>query len=100
MIVDRVLVDALAAQLVRSPQQFDVVVAAMPMPPWSTAAMSVRTSPKRLDMLEHLGLTDASTRVLVALEDVLRRGIRTQDIGGSARTTEVGDAIAARIAAG
>jgi tartrate dehydrogenase/decarboxylase / D-malate dehydrogenase len=36
--------------------------------------------------------------VLGALEDVCRDGPRTSDIGGSASTAEVGDAIAALVA--
>ena len=47
-------------------------------------------------MLDHLGETDASGRLMRALEDVCRDGPRTRDVGGSASTTEVGDAIAAR----
>jgi tartrate dehydrogenase/decarboxylase/D-malate dehydrogenase len=49
-------------------------------------------------MLEHLGEHDAALRVLRAVEDVCRDGPRTRDIGGSASTAEVGDAIAARLA--
>jgi len=33
-----------------------------------------------------------------ALEDVCRDGPRTRDVGGTASTSEVGDAVAARIA--
>ena len=48
-------------------------------------------------MLEHLGELDAATRVVRAVESVCREGIRTGDVGGSARTSEVGDAVAARV---
>jgi tartrate dehydrogenase/decarboxylase / D-malate dehydrogenase len=48
-------------------------------------------------MLEHLGETDASQRLMRALEDVCREGPRTPDIGGDASTSEVGDAIAGRL---
>jgi tartrate dehydrogenase/decarboxylase/D-malate dehydrogenase len=45
-------------------------------------------------MLEHLGETDAASAVLQAIEKVLVKGPRTADIGGTARTDEVGRAIA------
>ena len=47
-------------------------------------------------MLEHLGETDASTRLLAAVEAVCTDRIRTRDIGGSSSTSAVGDAVAAR----
>jgi len=47
-------------------------------------------------MLDHLGEADASARLMRALEHVCRDGPRTRDIGGSASTSEVGDAVAAR----
>ena len=55
---------------------------------WSTALM-----------LEHLGEGEAAARVLGALEEVCRDGPRTRDIGGTAATAEVGDAVAGRVAA-
>jgi tartrate dehydrogenase/decarboxylase/D-malate dehydrogenase len=48
-------------------------------------------------MLEHLGETDAAARVLHAIESVCRDGVLTRDVGGSAGTREVGDAVAARV---
>jgi isocitrate/isopropylmalate dehydrogenase len=51
-------------------------------------------------MLEHLGHEAEAARLMRALEDVLRGGLRTRDIGGDARTTEIGDAVVARLAAG
>jgi tartrate dehydrogenase/decarboxylase / D-malate dehydrogenase len=48
-------------------------------------------------MLETLGEADAAARLMRALEEVCRNGPRTGDVGGSASTTEVGDAIAARV---
>jgi tartrate dehydrogenase/decarboxylase/D-malate dehydrogenase len=48
-------------------------------------------------MLEHLGESDASQQLMRALEDVCRDGPRTPDIGGDASTSEVGDAVAARL---
>ena len=50
-------------------------------------------------MLDHLGQTDASARLLRALEDVCREGPRTRDVGGDAPTSEVGDAVARKAAA-
>jgi tartrate dehydrogenase/decarboxylase/D-malate dehydrogenase len=51
-------------------------------------------------MLEHIGEVDAGARVLAAVESVCREGIVTRDIGGSASTSEVGDAVAKRVADG
>jgi tartrate dehydrogenase/decarboxylase/D-malate dehydrogenase len=48
-------------------------------------------------MLDHLGETEGAARLLRAVEDVCRAGPRTRDIGGSASTSEVGDAVAARV---
>jgi tartrate dehydrogenase/decarboxylase/D-malate dehydrogenase len=49
-------------------------------------------------MLEHQGEGDAAVRLMAALEAVCRDGPRTRDVGGSASTAEVGDAISARVA--
>jgi tartrate dehydrogenase/decarboxylase / D-malate dehydrogenase len=49
-------------------------------------------------MLEHLGERHAAERVIRAIEDTCRIGVRTRDIGGTASTVEVGDAIARRVA--
>jgi tartrate dehydrogenase/decarboxylase/D-malate dehydrogenase len=48
-------------------------------------------------MLHHLGEADGARRLLAAVESVCRDGVRTRDLGGSASTTEVGDAVAARV---
>jgi tartrate dehydrogenase/decarboxylase/D-malate dehydrogenase len=48
-------------------------------------------------MLEHLGEAGAASAVMRALEDVCRGGPRTRDVGGTATTREVGDAIVARL---
>jgi tartrate dehydrogenase/decarboxylase / D-malate dehydrogenase len=48
-------------------------------------------------MLDHLGEGDASARLMGALEATCRDGIRTRDLGGSASTAEVGDAVAQRL---
>src|SRR4051794_10781206 len=49
-------------------------------------------------MLEHLGEADAAARLMRAVEDVCREGPRTVDIGGEGSTSQVGDAVAARVA--
>jgi tartrate dehydrogenase/decarboxylase/D-malate dehydrogenase len=49
-------------------------------------------------LLEHLGESAASAALMAALEDVCREGPKTRDVGGTATTREVGDAIAARVA--
>jgi tartrate dehydrogenase/decarboxylase/D-malate dehydrogenase len=48
-------------------------------------------------MLEHLGQVEAAQAIMDAIEKVLLKGPRTPDMGGSASTQEVGQAIAAAI---
>jgi tartrate dehydrogenase/decarboxylase/D-malate dehydrogenase len=48
-------------------------------------------------MLDHLGHHDEAEAVIAAIESVLTSGPRTRDIGGTASTREVGEAIAAAI---
>jgi tartrate dehydrogenase/decarboxylase/D-malate dehydrogenase len=48
-------------------------------------------------MLEHLGETEASARLMAAVEATARAGVLTRDVGGSASTSEVGDAVAAHV---
>jgi tartrate dehydrogenase/decarboxylase/D-malate dehydrogenase len=47
-------------------------------------------------MLDHLGEHDAAKRVMAAIEAVCREGILTRDVGGTASTSDVGDAVAER----
>lgn len=52
-------------------------------------------------MLRHLGEAAAADRIVTAVEDVLRDGrVRTRDLGGTAGTTDVRDAIVARVRQG
>jgi tartrate dehydrogenase/decarboxylase/D-malate dehydrogenase len=51
-------------------------------------------------MLEHLGAAEAGGRLLAAVESACRDGVRTRDVGGSATTSDVGDAVVARILRG
>jgi tartrate dehydrogenase/decarboxylase/D-malate dehydrogenase len=48
-------------------------------------------------MLEHLGHADAGAAILRAIEKVLIEGPRTPDLGGKARTEDVGKAVAGAI---
>jgi isocitrate dehydrogenase (NAD+) len=49
-------------------------------------------------MLDHLGEAEAARRVRAAVHGVLRDGVKlTRDLGGSAGTTEITEAIAARV---
>jgi tartrate dehydrogenase/decarboxylase/D-malate dehydrogenase len=45
-------------------------------------------------MLDHLGQTEAAAAIIAAIESVLQSGPRTRDLGGTASTQEVGQAIA------
>lgn len=140
--VERVLVDALAARMVRSPESLDVVVAsnlfadiltdlAAAIQGGMGLAASANTAPGTAEpglfesvhgsapdiagkgvgnpvaavwsavlMLEHVGEAEAAARLMGAIEEVCRSGPRTRDVGGSAGTAEVGDAIAAAAARG
>ncbi|HYM59723.1 MAG TPA: tartrate dehydrogenase [Thermoanaerobaculia bacterium] len=48
-------------------------------------------------MLEHLGCPEAGASILAAIERVLVGGLRTPDMQGTARTEEMGRAIAAEV---
>ncbi|BAS18493.1 isocitrate dehydrogenase [NAD] regulatory subunit B, mitochondrial (plasmid) [Arthrobacter sp. Hiyo8] len=48
-------------------------------------------------MLEHLGHADAARHLQEAFEAVLRDGVRTRDIGGTASTTEFTSAVLSMI---
>ena len=44
-------------------------------------------------MLDHLGEADASDRLMKAVERVTAAGILTPDVGGTAKTKDVTDAV-------
>ena len=44
-------------------------------------------------MLDHLGLPGAARRLEAAVESVTAAGVRTRDVGGTAGTAEVTDAV-------
>ncbi|MBA2535641.1 MAG: tartrate dehydrogenase [Rubrobacter sp.] len=48
-------------------------------------------------MLDHLGYPDAGARVLSALEETLASGTKTRDLGGTASTDEMTDAVVHRL---
>jgi tartrate dehydrogenase/decarboxylase/D-malate dehydrogenase len=50
-------------------------------------------------MLEQLGEPEAAARLMGAIEACCRDGLLTRDLGGGASTSEVGDAVARRVAA-
>jgi tartrate dehydrogenase/decarboxylase/D-malate dehydrogenase len=138
---ERVLVDALAARMVRAPDSLDVVVAsnlfgdiltdlAAAIQGGMGMAASANLAPgsdvpglfepvhgsapdiagqgianpigavwSAALLLDQLDERDAAAALITALEDVCRVGPKTRDVGGSATTREVGDAIAERVAA-
>jgi tartrate dehydrogenase/decarboxylase/D-malate dehydrogenase len=51
-------------------------------------------------MLDFLGHREAHDAILRAIEQVLRDGPRTPDLGGTADTTAMGQALARRVAEG
>jgi isocitrate/isopropylmalate dehydrogenase len=48
-------------------------------------------------LLEHVGQPEAGERVLAALEETLAHGIKTRDLGGSATTEEMTNAVVTRL---
>jgi tartrate dehydrogenase/decarboxylase/D-malate dehydrogenase len=48
-------------------------------------------------MLDHFGERELGQLLLNVVEDVTNDGIKTRDIGGSASTTEVAEAICSRL---
>ncbi|MEA2527527.1 MAG: tartrate dehydrogenase/decarboxylase / D-malate dehydrogenase [Thermomicrobiales bacterium] len=48
-------------------------------------------------MLDHLGLADEATRVMRAIEATTASGLLTPDLGGTATTREVGEAVVAKV---
>jgi tartrate dehydrogenase/decarboxylase/D-malate dehydrogenase len=48
-------------------------------------------------MLDHLGLGDEATRVMLAIEAACAAGVLTPDLGGSARTSDVTNAVLRRL---
>jgi tartrate dehydrogenase/decarboxylase/D-malate dehydrogenase len=48
-------------------------------------------------MLDHMGYPEAGARVFSALEETLASGTKTRDLGGTASTQEVADAVAGRL---
>jgi tartrate dehydrogenase/decarboxylase/D-malate dehydrogenase len=137
---ERVLVDALAARMVRNPESLDVVVAsnlfgdiltdlagaiqgglgvcasANVAPGADTTGIFEPVHGSAPDiaglgvanpigaiwstamLLDHLGEAAAAARVVSALAETTAAGVRTRDVGGTATTAEVGDAVAARVA--
>ncbi len=131
--------DALAAQLVLCPQEFDVIVGSNLFGDILSEVMaavsgsigiapSANLNPERRGpslfepihgsapdiagqgianpsgaiwaaslMLEHLGHAQAGQRLLQALEDALASGVRTRDMGGSADTQQMTDAVIAML---
>jgi tartrate dehydrogenase/decarboxylase/D-malate dehydrogenase len=56
-----------------------------------------RGYPRRALMLDHLGLTSEAAAVMSAIETTTASGVLTPDLGGSATTRGVTDAILARL---
>jgi tartrate dehydrogenase/decarboxylase / D-malate dehydrogenase len=48
-------------------------------------------------MLDHAGFPDAATHILAALEVTLASGTKTNDLGGTATTDEMANAVVQRL---
>ena len=48
-------------------------------------------------MLDHAGFPEAGARILSALEETLASGTKTSDLGGTATSDEMADAVAQRL---
>ena len=48
-------------------------------------------------MLDHLGLAAEAARVMRAIEATTAAGVLTPDLGGTATTREVGDAVVSQL---
>jgi isocitrate/isopropylmalate dehydrogenase len=48
-------------------------------------------------LLEHCGVSDGARAIDAALDQVLRSGLRTPDLGGGSSTTEVAEAVLASL---
>jgi tartrate dehydrogenase/decarboxylase/D-malate dehydrogenase len=48
-------------------------------------------------MLEHLGQEAAAAHLMRSMEEVIRRGATTPDVGGTSNTSEVSDEIVEQI---
>ena len=55
--------------------------------------MCIRDSWTGAQLLEHLGLTEEAARLMQAVEQVCNAGIMTPDVGGTATTIEVTQAV-------
>ncbi len=138
VIVDDLHVDAMAMQLIKRPEAFDVIVTtnmfgdilsdeaaqvvgglgfaaganigdtygmfepvhgSAPKYTGQNKVNPVATILAEKMMLEHLGLDEAAFKVEKAVLEVLREGrVRTYDLGGSAKTSEMGEAVAEKVA--
>ncbi len=139
LLLESVLIDALAAKLVLQPAALDVIVAsnlfgdilsdlAGAVAGSIGVAPSANLNPERrypslfepvhgsapdiagqgianpigqiwtgAMMLDHLGFSSAAAALQAAFETVTSSGIKTRDLGGSASTDEVGNAVAAEV---
>jgi tartrate dehydrogenase/decarboxylase / D-malate dehydrogenase len=48
-------------------------------------------------MQDHAGYPDAGARILAALEETLASGTKTRDLGGTATTDEMADAVVQKL---
>jgi tartrate dehydrogenase/decarboxylase / D-malate dehydrogenase len=83
----------------RHPSMFEPVHGSAPRRAGQGVANPMATIWAGKLMLDHLGETEAGRLVMEALRIVARTGPRTRDLGGSARTIDVGAAIADAVGA-
>ncbi|TMB06422.1 MAG: tartrate dehydrogenase [Deltaproteobacteria bacterium] len=94
--VDKFHIDILTAHFVLHPQWFDVVVGSNSAPDIAGRGIAnpIGQVWSGAMMLDHLGHKQAADSIVRAIETVLVEGPRTRDMGGTARTQELGKAIA------
>jgi tartrate dehydrogenase/decarboxylase/D-malate dehydrogenase len=78
----------------RNPSMFEPVHGSAPDIAGQGIANPIATIWSAAMMLDHLGLREEAARVMAAIERATAAGVLSRDLGGTATTTEIGDAVA------
>ncbi|KYG60065.1 tartrate dehydrogenase [Planococcus maritimus] len=82
----------------KTPSMFESVHGSAPDIAGKGVANPIGTIGSAALMLDHLGLTEEAARLNRAIEETTRQGVLTRDLGGSADTVDVTDAIIKNLA--